>query len=784
MCAAAVAATAGAAAATGSVSSRGASSARLAFRQADPLRPGYLGLDAAGPNGARVPAGAHWGRTSIPLVGSPGVPVANPKTNTLYVPIQCTNPTSNTSCTATASRDVEVINAADCNAEDMSDCRAVAKATVGKSPLAAVIDEGTDTIYTANAFGSVSVLDGATCNATVTSGCSSLATVTTGGFPVALAFEPRTATLYVASPDGSVFVVDVAKCNALTTSGCGEAVKTINDSLDPDGIAVDLATDTVYAANAGPTGNGDTVSVINGATCNGHNGSGCERTPDLVTVGTNPYWDVVDQRTDTIYVASYNDGTVSVIDGGHCNASVTSGCSSTPPAVQTGAGVSSVAIDGSLHTLFAMNQSDDTMSEINTGTCTGTVTSGCPPRARNQQAVIPPGGYSANFLALMEKTATAYLVNVGGQSTLSVMSVRGCTAVDITRCRVEAPSAPDHLYLMATDPATDTIYASDNVLPEIDVLNGATCDPTHLSGCAAVGEIPIPALVGAIDDSTHTLYATVYTGTNQVAVVNTASCNAHDTAGCGAAAPMITIGPGPGPPAINTATDTLYVPFGKTGSKVAVVNAATCNAEVASGCGQKAVAVGVGVGTPDLAVNRKTDTIYAPSSDDDTVSVINGATCNGKDHSGCSHLVATVKVGLDPYGIAVDQATQTVYVANNTDGDTPGTVSVINGATCNGSDTTGCKGTMPTVVVGRSPLLVAVNTRTDRIYVSDYSSAAVSVINGSTCNAAVTRGCSRPAPERAVGSQPYGLAVNPLDSTVYVADLLGEGTLSIFDGCP
>ena len=44
------------------------------------------------------------------------------------------------------------------------------------------------------------------------------------------------------------------------------------------------------------------------------------------------------------------------------------------------------------------------------------------------------------------------------------------------------------------------------------------------------------------------------------------------------------------------------------------------------------------------------------------------------------------RVGHLPLGLAVAQATDTVYVANAKDG----TVSVINGATCNGSDTSGC----------------------------------------------------------------------------------------------
>jgi DNA-binding beta-propeller fold protein YncE len=777
-----------AAAAAGSASTTGApgrTSAAVRLKAGKPYDlAGNLAerLGIGGPERLGLP---RWGQASVRLDGSPGVPVANPRTNTVYVPIQCTNPSTTASCTRTANRDVEVINAADCNAENMSDCRVVAKATVGKSPFAAVIDERTDTIYTANAIGSVSVLDGATCNATVTSGCHSLATIRTGGFPFALAFDPTTATLYVASIDGGVFVVDVANCDAITTSGCEQPVKTIKDSKDPDSIALDVATDTVYAANGGPTGNGDTVSVINGATCNGHDGSGCNRPPGVVAVGTNPTWDVVDQRTDTIYVASYNDGTVSVIDGGRCNAHVRSGCHSTPLAVPTGSGLGSVAIDSSLHTLFAMNQNDDTLSEINTNTCKGTVTSGCPPRARNRQAVIPPGGYGASSLAIMDKTATAYLVDFNGQRALSVMSIKGCTAVDTTRCRLEAPSVPDPEYQMTADPATDTIYATNLVLPEIDVLNGATCDPKAVSGCAVVAEIPVAGFVGDVDDATHTLYASEYTGTNEVAVINTATCNAHDTTGCATPAPTITVGAFPGTPALNAVTRTLYVPYGDAGRNVAVVNAATCNAEVTSGCGQKPAVVKVGAFTEELAVSAKTDTVYAPSfTTGDTVAVINGATCNGTDHSGCGHLAATVNVGLYPFGIAVDDATQTVYVANNTNGDSAGTVSVINGATCNGSDPAGCNGTMPTIEVGRSPLFVALNTRTDTLYVGDYSSAAVSVVNGSKCNATVTTGCRRPAPERAVGSQPFGLAVNPYSSTVYVGDIFGSGAMSMFDGRP
>ena len=91
--------------------------------------------------------------------------------------------------------------------------------------------------------------------------------------------------------------------------------------------------------------------------------------------------------------------------------------------------------------------------------------------------------------------------------------------------------------------------------------------------------------------------------------------------------------------------------------------------------------VQVGSGPVSLAVDQNTDTIYVANSGDNTVSVINGATCNGQNTSGCGQTTATVTVGSVPVALDVNQATDTVYVANWGNG-TGTTVSVINDATC------------------------------------------------------------------------------------------------------
>jgi DNA-binding beta-propeller fold protein YncE len=535
---------------------------------------GSTATQAAGHPAAAVALDAQRAiYASVVLGGSPGTPAANPGTGTLYVPIQCTNSFCRPN---TSGHVVDVIDTATCNAKVRWGCRVVAQATVGSSPLAAAVDERTDTVYVTNGNdGTVSVLNGAQCNARVTRGCGKpLATIRVGPFLVAAAVNPATGTLYVASPLGDVFVVDAAGCNTVTTRGCTRPVRKIKDSKGPAALDIDVATDTIYAANAG-SGNGNTVSVIDGATCNGTDGSGCGRAPHIITVGSGAFWAAVDQASDTVYVANNNDGTVSVIDGARCNAQVTAGCGGRWPTVPTGANPQFVAVDPSSGTVFAVNQGDNTLSAINTRTCNGAVTSGCGHRAPNEQASPNQDpGYNPfpSAVALVPQTGSAYVVNVGGASILSVAGVSRCNATDTTGCRAEAPSVPAHEFLIAADPATGTIYASNTSRPRIDVLNGATCHAGTPTGCAPVAEIPMGhpmAEVGAVDDATHTVYA-ADPAAGTVAVINTATCNAANTAGCAQHPPVIKIGALPNTPVINPATQTLYVSYGGSANRVAV----------------------------------------------------------------------------------------------------------------------------------------------------------------------------------------------------------------------
>ena len=118
-------------------------------------------------------------------------------------------------------------------------------------------------------------------------------------------------------------------------------------------------------------------------------------------------------------------------------------------------------------------------------------------------------------------------------------------------------------------------------------------------------------------------------------------------------------------------------------------------------------------------------------------------------------------------------------MANNFNSDAPGTVSIINTATCNGTHAVGCHRHFPTVSAGRGPFAVALDARTGRVYMTAFSGAAVTILNGARCNATVTTGCGT-VREQPVGSEPLGLAIDPDSHTVYVSNIFHGGSLSPF----
>jgi DNA-binding beta-propeller fold protein YncE len=353
---------------------------------------------------------------------------------------------------------------------------------VGIDPQDAALDPATHTLYVVNSphtgQGSVSVLDVATCNAHATSGCRrAFPTVSVGGSPGNVAVDQATDTIYVTNADdNTVSVIDGASCNAVVTTGCNRTPPTVAVGGQPVDVAVDEATDTVYVANW-DNGAGTTVSVIDGATCNARVTSGCRRRPASVTVGRGPAGVIVDQATDTVYtgtVASSGAEAVSVIDGAACNARITSGCGRKPTSVRVGTGSTdnnvAFAVDPAVDTLYVANWQDNTLSMIDEATCNATVTSGC-----TRAPEVVHVGKGPVGIALDIASGHIYVANAG-DDTVTGLDAATCNANVRSRCgtgaspRLRTGNGPRSI---ALDPATDTVYVPNGDDDTVSLFNGA-----------------------------------------------------------------------------------------------------------------------------------------------------------------------------------------------------------------------------------------------------------------------------------------------------------------------
>jgi DNA-binding beta-propeller fold protein YncE len=95
-----------------------------------------------------------------------------------------------------------------------------------------------------------------------------------------------------------------------------------------------------------------------------------------------------------------------------------------------------------------------------------------------------------------------------------------------------------------------------------------------------------------------------------------------------------------------------------------VINGATCNARNTSGCGQTPATAPAGFGATGIAVDPTTNDIYATNIQDTSVTTINGNTCNSGTRAGCDNTRTRAIVGDYPTSVGVDPAVHTAYLAD------------------------------------------------------------------------------------------------------------------------
>jgi DNA-binding beta-propeller fold protein YncE len=179
-----------------------------------------------------------------------------------------------------------------------------------------------------------------------------------------------------------------------------------------------------------------------------------------------------------------------------------------------------------------------------------------------------------------------------------------------------------------------------------------------------------------------------------------------------------------------------------------------------------------------VSVNPRTNTVYVADYASGTLTVIDGRDCNAANTSGCDRAAGKVRVGRHPFRLTADPASDTVYVTNFG----ANTLSVVNGAACNGRITSGCRRHPASVRVGGGPEAVAVDDRNHLAFVTNSLTDDVSVFDTSTCNGSETSGCGQASASIKVGRLPNGIAIDDRTETVYVADndSARPGTLAMF----
>jgi serine/threonine protein kinase, bacterial len=440
----------------------------------------------------------------------------------------------------------------------------------------------------------------------------------------------------------------------------------------------------------------------------------------------------VDQANHTVYVAFFHDDALRVFDADACDGRHLAGCATVAlREIRTGTEPEWVALDPHTHTVYTGNEVDDDVSVIDASRCDAGTTLGC--------RQVPP--------------------------------------------TVAFPKPETSLY----DAAVHTLYVPSQTAG-VGMLDGQTCNASHPAGCPSSpvtftgGEFPFAANVNPL---THSVYIADVgdpaDGTGgSVSVLDDRTCNATIQAGCTRGATLaVPAGAAPIAVDVDLATDTVYVAADSDANgptSLYVFNGATCNATVRFGCGQTPTVAPLGAGGPaGVAVDQATNTVYVAqlvsfgADSPGVVEVFDGATCNGGQSGGCARPIATIPVGVDPQDVGVDQATDTVYTANEEDTDYQGTASIIDGTTCNSADMAGCNQTAETVPVGFGPLALSVDQTHNQVWVDNAQDTSVSIIDAVVCSGQHESGCARPWPKLSVVDYPNAVAFADDADTAYVS---------------
>src|ERR1022692_1814462 len=412
-----------------------------------------------------------------------------------------------------------------------------------------------------------------------------------------------------------------------------------------------------------------------------------------------------------------------------------------------------------------------------------------PAFAQQVIATIPVGVEPASS-AVNSTTNKIYVPNACG-SDPNCAGYGTVTVIDGATLATTTVTVGSNPYGVAVNSATNKIYVANQCGNDVSCSSWSGTI-TVIDGASnnVIATIPVgaDAYVLAVNSVTNTIYVANYCGNDvscftysgTVSVINGANNTVTAT---------VNVGAGPAPPVVNSVTNKIYVANSCGTDSSCPVNppySGPGTVTVVDGVTNNPTSVGVGVYPYGIDVNSVTNKIYVANNCGDDLNCGSTATMTVID--GVSLGTTDVQVGgYFPQAIAVNSGTNKIYVPAecagdiSCQGDPNGTVSVIDGGTL----------AYTSVASGSNPSTMALNSATNKIYVANQCGGDPScqTFNGSVT---VIDGATLAFTNIGVGSDPYGLAVNSATNRVYVPNFCGSdpscntsnGTVSVIDGTP
>ncbi len=531
-------------------------------------------------------------------------------------------------------------------------------------------------------------------------------------------------------------------------------------------FTVDARTGTAYV-----TSDEGTVSVVDVGHCNVRSSSSCagpiaELPGPVEAIGVAVY-------RSTLYVTSGVSGTngvVSVYDILHCHAGDISGCGAAVATVPLADIPTGVALDGSTGTLFVGNTADH-IDLLALASCRRAVLSGC------GSAVVGsiPAKDGPLSPALDARDRTLYVPADGPDAdasgdTVRVIDIRHCHAGDTSGCAAPEATLPAGAGAVVAflDQRTGTLYVQNQSAATVSVLDVRRCTGAVHAGCAQTPtDVPVGANPsgGMVETGDGRLYV-ANSDSDTLSTFGTRRCRAGDTSGCPASPPNTVRADGaPFSLDYDPATGTIFT-VEHSGKALGVLDANQCGRN-GRGCRHLLPSI---AGNEQQLADQAEHTWYGVD-DNGNLTLTDTRVCTAQHAARCAAAaVHTSQPNTSNGQLVADDSTHSLYLIRNNPVTYRGSVVVLDTRTCNAAVHTDCSPVASPMRLPNYTAVMALDPSTHTVYVTTQDVSTLQVIDGTRCNALRHTACSAPAGQVPLRGNVYGVAVDQSTRTVYVSE--------------